>query len=39
MDLRLVEYFVAVADGLSFSRAAEQLYVTTPSVSAGVSLR
>ncbi len=36
MDLRLVEYFVAVADGLSFSRAAEQLYVTTPTVSAGI---
>ena len=33
MDLRSLRYFVAVVDHQGFSRAAEQLHVTQPTVS------
>jgi LysR family carnitine catabolism transcriptional activator len=36
MELRLIEYAIAVADHGGFSRAAEALYVSQPSVSQGV---
>ncbi|SRR5581483_3076173 len=36
MELRLIDYAIAVADHGGFSRAAEALYVSQPSVSQGV---
>jgi DNA-binding transcriptional LysR family regulator len=33
MELRVLEYFTAIADGESFTRAAERLHVAQPSVS------
>ena len=38
MDLAQVRYFVRIADDLSFSRAAEALYVTQPTISKQVAL-
>lgn len=35
-ELRLLEYFVTVADELSFTRAAERLHVTPPTISVGI---
>lgn len=35
-DLRLLEYFVGVADELNFTRAAQTLHVTPSTISAGV---
>lgn len=36
MDLRSLEYFVAVADEGSFTRAAARLYVTQPTISSAI---
>ena len=36
MELRSLEYFVAVAEELSFTRAAQRCYVTQPTISAQV---
>lgn len=36
MDTRLLEYFIAVAEELSFTRAAARLYVVQSTVSAGI---
>jgi DNA-binding transcriptional LysR family regulator len=36
MDTRLLEYFVAVAEESSFTRAAARLYVVQSTVSAGI---
>jgi DNA-binding transcriptional LysR family regulator len=36
MDLRSLEYFVAVAEELSFTRAAQRCYVTQPTISGQV---
>lgn len=36
METRLLEYFVAVADELSFTRAADRAYATQSTVSAGI---
>lgn len=36
MDLRSLEYFVAVADEESFTRAAQRCYVTQPTISAQI---
>lgn len=33
LNLRLVRYFVAVADAGTFTKAAEQLHIATPSLS------
>lgn len=35
-DLRLLEYFVTVADELNFTRAAQTVHVTPSTISAGV---
>jgi DNA-binding transcriptional LysR family regulator len=35
-DLRLLEYFITVAEELSFVRAAHRLYVSPPTLSAGI---
>lgn len=35
-DLRLLRYFVAVADELNFTRASARLFVSTPTLSSGV---
>ena len=39
MELRHLEYFVAVADARNFTRAAEQLHVVQSGVSAAVKAR
>lgn len=36
MDTRQLEYFVAVADELNFTRAAERVYAAQSTVSAGI---
>ena len=38
MDLAQIRYFISVADNLSFTRAAEELFVTQPTISKQIAL-
>ena len=38
MDLAQLQYFLSVADYLSFTKAAEELYVSQPTISKQIAL-